>query len=94
MSKGTGGGTLATIIIAKIVCCGGLVLLVTGAMSGLGAWLMDNGVIWLSAGFAVAAGALLLMRGRFKKSTDQHLHSRHGSSIEHRHRTSSAPTDR
>ena len=86
MDKGTEGGTLAAIIVAKIVCCGGLILLATGAMSGLGAWLMDNGVIWLGAGGAVVVGALVLMRSRFKKDTDQRSNSRLGSSIEHRRR--------
>ena len=94
MDKGTEGGVLATVIIAKIICCVGLVLLVTGAMSGLGAWFMDNGVIWLGAGVAVAVGALFLMRGRFKKNTDQSTNSRLRSSIDHRRQSGPTRTAR
>ena len=94
MDRGIKGRALAALIVAKVICCAGLVLLATGALGGLGAWFMDDGVIWLGAGFAVVAGALLSLRGRLKKSTDSQLNSRHESSIEHRRRVSSPPPAR
>ena len=47
---------LAPLILMKTVCCGGLVLIATGALSGLGTWLFDGGLIWLAlAGLALVA---------------------------------------
>ena len=46
------------LIIAKVICCGGLLLLVaTGTLAGFGGWLSDNG--WLVAA-AVGLGAAAL----------------------------------
>ncbi len=54
---------LAPLILVKIVCCGGLVLVATGALSGVGTWLLDGGLIWLAlAGLALVAW--LALRGR------------------------------
>ncbi len=94
MEQGIKGRTLAIIIVAKVICCAGLVLLATGALGGLGAWLMDDGVIWLGAGFAVVAGAILSLRGRLKKSIDSQRTSRRESSIEQPHQVSSPPPAR
>jgi len=53
---------LTGLIIAKVICCGGLLLLVaTGTLAGFGGWVSDNG--WLVAaavGLGVAALALYL----------------------------------
>lgn len=52
------------LIVAKVICCGGLVILLsggTGVLAGLGGWLSDNG--WLVAaavGFGAAALVLYL----------------------------------
>ncbi len=50
------------LIIAKVICCGGLVLLAgTGALAGLGGWLSDN--VWLiAAAVGLGAAALFLYR--------------------------------
>ncbi len=59
------------LIIAKIICCGGLVLLAgTGVLAGLGGWLSDNA--WLVAaavGFGVAA-LVLYLRSRAPAKAD------------------------
>lgn len=46
MADNSGPG-LGMLIAAKIVCCSGLVLAATGALSGLGAWLAGGGYIWI-----------------------------------------------
>ncbi len=48
------GRVAAGVLAAHVVCCGGLVLVATGALSGFGAWLLGDGLAWL----AVAAGAV------------------------------------
>ncbi|MCZ6592020.1 MAG: hypothetical protein O7G13_01375 [Alphaproteobacteria bacterium] len=50
------------LIIAKVICCGGLVLLAgTGALAGLGGWLSDNAwLIAVAVGLGVAALVLYL----------------------------------
>lgn len=69
MSDGLRSGGLIGLIVAKVVCCGGLILIATGALSGIGAWLADAGVLWLVAvGIAVVA-VILLWRRRNSRGT-------------------------
>lgn len=64
MAKGESGG-LAALIAAKILCCGAVVLAATGALTGLGAWFSDEGVVWLgAAGLLVAAVLVVGLRRR------------------------------
>ena len=63
MSNGSGGGGFLALLLAHVVCCGGLVLVATGALGGLGAWLLDSGLAWLGAG-GIAIAVLLLWRRR------------------------------
>ena len=58
MDSGPRGGAWPALILAHVVCCGGLVLVATGAVGGLGAWLLDSGLAWLGAG-GIAIAALL-----------------------------------
>ncbi|MFQ5955650.1 MAG: hypothetical protein ACE5JZ_11365, partial [Kiloniellales bacterium] len=55
------GGGLGLLLLAKLVCCGGLVLVATGALSGLGAWLLEGGLTWLllAAVLGIMGGFLL-----------------------------------
>jgi TRAP-type mannitol/chloroaromatic compound transport system permease small subunit len=55
-SAGTGLGLL---IAVKVVCCGGLVLLATGALSGLGVWVADRWYVWIGGAIAIAAALML-----------------------------------
>ena len=50
------GGTIG-LMLAHVVCCGGVLLFVTGALtlSGVGAWLSGGGLAWLAAGAAALA---------------------------------------
>ncbi len=57
------GGMLGLGLV-HVVCCGGLVLVVSGALSGLGAWLSDGGLTWLALAFVVCAGGGFLWRRR------------------------------
>ncbi len=48
--------------LAMVICCGGLTLLAAGALSGVGAWLFDEGLTWLALAFILAAGGVYLWR--------------------------------
>ena len=63
MDSGPRGRAWPALILAHVVCCGGLVLVATGAVGGLGAWLLDSGLAWLGAG-GIAIAVLLLWRRR------------------------------
>lgn len=58
-------------IAAKIICCGGLVLVATGALSTFGSWLIKGGYIWIgaAAGAVVIGFALLHRRSRTAAGT-------------------------
>lgn len=55
MARDQGVG-LGALIAAKVICCGGLVLVATGALSTFGSWLITGGYIWIGA----AAGAVVI----------------------------------
>ncbi len=57
------GGPTA-LILAHAVCCGGIVLVATGALSGMGAWLLEGGLTWLLAAAVLTAASLFLWRRR------------------------------
>ena len=50
-------GGMSGLMLAHVVCCGGVLLFVTGAltMSAIGAWLSEGGLAWLAAGAAALA---------------------------------------
>ena len=56
---------LALLIAAKVVCCAGLLLFATGALTGIGAWLAEGGFVWI-AGAALATVALVFWLRRRK----------------------------
>ncbi len=63
MDKEPGGGFgLILGAVGMVACCVGLTLLAVGALSGLGAWLFDGGLIWLALAFVLAAGGVYLWR--------------------------------
>ena len=64
MDKEPGGGRMVGLLAAHVVCCGGIVLIATGAVGGLGTWLLDGGATWLAMPALVAAAGLLLLRRR------------------------------
>ena len=61
------GFPITGVLLAHVVCCGGLVLVVTGTLSGLGTWLFDGGLMWLVIAVIVAATGLALWRRRRRK---------------------------
>ena len=63
MYEGPGHRGLAGVLIAKVVCCGGILLVATGALTGFGAWLQDGGLVWLAVA-ALAVAAWLVQRRR------------------------------
>ena len=69
MANGSGSG-LGALIAAKLVCCGGLVLVITGGLSlnAIGAWILDGGLAWLAlAAVFLVAGVWFLGR---RKTTE------------------------
>ena len=50
------------VLVAHVVCCGGIVLVATGAVGGLGTWLLNGGATWLLVAAVVAIAILALWR--------------------------------
>jgi hypothetical protein len=55
--SGAGPGSLAALLLAKVLCCGALVLVATGGLAGLGGWL-SSGWPWLGAGAVLVAAGI------------------------------------
>lgn len=66
MSTGE-NGRIAALIGVKVICCAGLVLAATGALTGVGTWLAEGGLVWLGAGGLVMATGLIAW-WRWKRS--------------------------
>ncbi len=49
-------------VIAKIACCGGILLFATGALTGFGAWLVGSGLPWVALASVLGVGFVLLWR--------------------------------
>lgn len=58
--EGMSNGFLSGLIALKLVCCGGLILLATGSLAGLGAWFSGFGTA-AAAGLVLALFAILLI---------------------------------
>ncbi len=71
MDKESSGGGFPAFFVAHVVCCGGLFLVATGALSGFGAWLLEGGLTWLlPAAVLGIMGGLLLRRWARRAGTD------------------------
>lgn len=55
---------LAWLLAAKVVCCGALLLALTGTLSlaGIGSWFLDGGIAWLAIAGLVGASLYLWRR--------------------------------
>lgn len=78
MDKESNGGGFPAFFVAHVVCCGGLFLVATGALSGFGAWLLEGGLTWLlpAAVLGVMGGLLLRRRARRAGARDEPRRSR------------------
>ncbi len=56
------GRAIVGVGLAHVVCCGGIILVATGALSGVGAWLLDGGLAWVGLAVIVAAAGYFLWR--------------------------------
>ena len=65
-------GGWGVLIAAKLVCCGGLLLFATGALTvnGIGTWLYGGGTIWLVLG-ALAIALFVLWRRLYCRVRDR-----------------------
>ena len=57
-------GGWAGLALVHVVCCGALLIFATGALGGVGAWLLDGRLIWLVLAIAGGAAGLFLWIGR------------------------------
>ena len=66
LTRGPTNSGWAKLVLAKIACCGALLLFATGVLTlnGVGAWLRDGGLVWLSTGAVAATAFFLLWRRR------------------------------
>ncbi len=60
--EGPKTGAIVGLGLGMVVCCVGVTLLAAGALSGLGAWLLDGGLTWLALALALGAGGVYLWR--------------------------------
>lgn len=69
MAEEPGGRGLVGLLVAKVVCCGALVLAATGALSlgGLADWLFDGGIVWLGMAALVVTMFYLWRRHRAER---------------------------
>lgn len=77
---------IAGVLVAHVVCCGGLLLVATGAISfaGLASWLSGGGNFWLAAAVLAIIGIVLWRRsvrandnGVRKEAVTHPLHGPH-----------------
>ncbi len=66
MDKESNGGGLPAVFVAHVVCCGGLFLVATGALSVFGAWLVEVGLTWLLMAAVLGIMGGLLLRRRME----------------------------
>ena len=59
-------GGFGALIVAKVACCGVLVLVATGVLSlnAIGTWLLEGGLIWLALATVLAVSGVLIWRLR------------------------------
>ena len=63
LDKQPGGGRFTLIAgVGMVLCCGLPLLLVSGGLGAMMAWLLEGGLIWLALALIVAAAARLLSR--------------------------------
>ena len=56
------------VLVAHVVCCGGIVLVATGAAGGLGTWLANGGTTWLLLTAVVAIAGLALWQRQRRRA--------------------------
>lgn len=73
MTEEPNGRGLAWLLAAKLVCCGGLLLAATGALSlgSLVGWLLEGGYVWLSISALALAMFWLWRRQRAEQSRSE-----------------------
>ncbi len=62
------GRGMIGVLVAHVVCCGGIVLVATGAAAGLGTWLVDGGAAWLLVAAVVAIAGLALWQRQRRRA--------------------------
>ena len=57
-------GGIVGLVLAKMVCCVGILLFLSGALTlnGIAAWLFDGGRVWLVVTAALVVAGLFLLR--------------------------------
>ncbi len=85
MDREPKGGGFVALILAHVVCCGGIVLVATGVLTvgGIGAWLLDGGLIWLGVG-GLTVAVLFLWRRRKSTGTASNVSRRQTETVDTR----------
>jgi hypothetical protein len=60
------GDKVLVLLLAKVACCVGLTLAATGALGGLGVWLLDGAGRWLLG--AALIGLIVVVVGSSKRT--------------------------
>jgi len=71
--EGMSKGFLSGLIALKLICCGGLILLATGGLAGLGAWFSGFSTV-AAVGLVLAVFAILLL---WRQIASRHDSARH-----------------
>ena len=61
-------GGMSGLMLAHVVCCGGMILVFTGALSGLGTWLLDGGMAWLLLAAVLGVAGWFQLRRRASRA--------------------------
>ncbi|MBI4273477.1 MAG: hypothetical protein HY659_02085 [Rhizobiales bacterium] len=73
------GDKVLALLGVKVICCGLLILAATGALGGVGAWLIDGSGRWLLAGAFVAAIAAIILGKRDRIVTHEQQAAAHAN---------------
>ena len=63
------GDKVLVLLLAKIACCFGLAPAATGALGGLGVWLLDGASRWLLGAALIALIAAIVLGGSRRTAT-------------------------
>ena len=64
------GDKVLVLLLSKVACCVGLTLAATGALGGLGVWLLDGAGRWLLGTVLIGLIVAVVLRGSKRTAAD------------------------